>query len=106
MTLLIGCLLGKDLKKPRCKMAYNVWGPQHRFFVNPLFSEHVQADNIPAKRHAAVRSELYKELFEELDEEEKEEWRSRAKEEHEASIKELTVKLKEKPSTSPEARQR
>lgn len=88
------------------KTAYNLWGPQHRFFIDPIFDQRVVEGNVPARNQAALRSSIYKELFEDLSQEEQAEWTERAQREHQEAIAEIDSKLKGKPSTKPEDRQK
>lgn len=88
------------------KTAYNLWGPEHRFFVDPVFEDRVKENNVDAKNHAALRSSIYKELFDELSKEEQLEWSKRAESEHQAALKDIEKKTNAGPSTAPEDRQR
>lgn len=88
------------------KTAYNLWGPEHRFFVDPIFDERVKENDVPTKNHAALRSAIYKELFDELPKDEQLEWVKRAEEEHRAALKDIERKMNAGPSTAPEDRQR
>lgn len=106
MAVLMTKLTGGSIQKPRQKTAYNLWGPAHRFFIDPIFEERVRESNIPAKQHAALRSSIYKELFEELSEEERREWFQRAETEHQEALSKVDVALKAGASSSPEDRQR
>lgn len=106
MAILTAKLTGLGIKKPRMKTAYNLWGPQHRFFVDPIFDQRVMEGNVPAKNQAALRSAIYKELFEDLSAEEKAEWTERAQREHQEALVDIDKKLKSKPSVKPEDRQK
>lgn len=106
MAVLMTKLTGGSIQKPRQKTAYNLWGPAHRFFVDPVFEERVREDGIPAKQHAALRSSIYKELFEELSEEERREWMERAEAEHQEALSKVNVALKADATSAPEDRQR
>ncbi len=66
MAILAAQLTGNGLQKPRQKTAYNLWGPENWCFIDPVFNKRVKEGNVPAKRHAALRSSIYKELFDEL----------------------------------------
>lgn len=88
------------------KTPYNLWGPEHRFFVDPIFDQRVQEGQVAAKNHAALRSAIYKELFDELPEDEQKEWRERAILEHQKALEEVEGRMNSDPQTAPEARQR
>lgn len=85
---------------------YNLWGPAHRCLVDPIFRERVRDGDVPAKRHAALRSAIYKELFDELPDDERMEWVDRAEKEHQAAVEKIDGPLKTGPSTDPQDRQR
>ena len=106
MAILMTKLTGGSIQKPRQKTAYNLWGPAHRCFVDPVFQERVKEGNIPAKQHAALRSSIYKELFEELSEDERLEWTQRAEAEHQEALAKVDIALKAGASSAPEDRQR
>ncbi len=106
MAILMAKLTGNCLQRPRMKTPYNLWGPNNRCFVDPVFAERVEAGNVPAKEQAALRSAIYKELFEELPEDERREWTERAVQEHQRALDKATAVLKSGPSTAPEDRQR
>lgn len=88
------------------KTPYNLWGPQHRFFVDPIFEERIKEQNVPSKNQAALRSSVYKELFDELPSDERREWAKKAEDEHQAALQDFERRLKAGPSTAPEDRQR
>lgn len=106
MAALMAKLTGVSIRKPRQKTPYNLWGPQNRCFVDPVFNERVSEGNIPAKQHAALRSAIYKELFEELPEDEQNEWIELSAQQHKEAVKKIDRALKGGPSTLPEDRQR
>ena len=106
MAVLMSKLTGGSIQKPRQRTAYNLWGPAHRFFVDPIFQERVREGNVPAKQQAALRSALYKELFEELPENERREWTEKAEAAHRQALSKVDEALKAGPSDSPEDRQR
>lgn len=106
MAILMAKLTGNVLQKPRQKTAYNLWGPQNRCFVDPIFNERVQQGNVPAKQQAALRSAIYKELFDELPDDERREWTEKAEQEHKDALKKARDVLQAGPSTAPEERQR
>lgn len=106
MAILTAKLTGNSIQKPRQKTAYNVWGPKNRCFVDPIFNERVRNEDVPAKRHAALRSAIYKELFEELPQDEQQEWIEQAEREHTEAIQKADGALKSEPSSAPEDRQR
>ena len=106
MAILTAQLTGNALQKPRQKTAYNIWGPENRCFVDPVFNERVQSSSTPARQHAALRSSIYKELFDELPDEERREWTERAQREHSEALEKFNKTLKKAPSTRPEDRQR
>lgn len=106
MAILMSKLTGVGLQRPRMKTPYNMWGPQNRCFVDPVFAERVKENNVPTKNQAALRSSIYKELFEELPEDERQEWIERAEQEHQQALNKVDSTLKSGPSTAPEDRQR
>lgn len=106
MAILMTKLTGNTIQRPRQRTAYNLWGPANRFFVDPVFAERVREGNVPARRHAALRSSIYKELFEELPADERQEWADRAEREHQAALKKMEDVLKAGPSIAPQDRQR
>lgn len=106
LAVLTAKLTGIGLKKPRMKTPYNIWGPEHRYFVDPIFKQRVEEKNVPAKNQAALRSAIYKELFNDLPEDEKKEWAERAEQEHRLALEEIENKMNSNPSTAPEDRQR
>lgn len=106
MATLMTKLTGNSIQRPRLRTAYNLWGPAHRCFVDPVFQERAQQENLPASRHAALRSSIYKELFDELPQEERQEWFDRAEQEHQAALAKVSLALKTGASTAPEDRQR
>lgn len=61
---------------------------------------------MPASRHAALRSSIYKELFDELPLDERQEWIERADREHAEALQKFNKTLKKTASTAPEDRQR
>ncbi len=88
------------------KTPYNLWGPENRCFVDPVFKERVRDGNVPARQQAALRSALYKELFNELPADEQREWAKRAEREHSEALSKFDNTLKKVPSDKPEDRQR
>ena len=106
MAILAAQLTGNALQKPRQKTPYNLWGPENRCFVDPVFKERVREGNVPARQQAALRSSLYRELFNELPEEEQREWTQRAEQEHSEALSKFNKSLKQLPSEKPEDRQR
>lgn len=106
MAILTAQLTGSSLQKPRQKTAYNLWGPENRAFVDPVFNDRVREGSVPAKRQAALRSAIYKELFDELPDDERQEWTERAEREHMQALKKFNKTLEKIPSTKPEDRQR
>lgn len=89
LTALKAKLAGVELKTPRMRTAYNVWGPQHRSIVDPVYNKRVQDGNVPAKEQLALCSSVYKELFEELPEAEQKKWADTAKRDHEQALERL-----------------
>ncbi len=73
MAILMSKITGNSLQRPRQKTAYNLWGPEHRHLIDPIFKERVREGNVPATQQAALHSSLYKELFEELPEDQRKE---------------------------------
>lgn len=106
VSALTAKILGVDAKLPRLKTAYNVWGPQHREIVDPVFSKRVEDDSVPSNQHIALRSAIYKELFEKLPEDEQEMWAKAAIREHEKAVKGIKKNLERGASTTPQDRQR
>ena len=106
MAILAAQLTGNTLQKPRQKTAYNIWGPENRCFVDPIFNERVREGNVPARQQAALRSSIYKELFSELPDEERKEWVECAEREHSEALKKFNKTMKSTPSTAPEDQQR
>lgn len=106
MAILTAQLTGNTLQKPRQKTAYNIWGPENRCFIDPVFNERVREDGVPARQQAALRSAIYKELFSELPDDERREWTERAEREHAEALIKFNKTLKKVPSTKPEDRQR
>ncbi|KJA26036.1 hypothetical protein HYPSUDRAFT_133378, partial [Hypholoma sublateritium FD-334 SS-4] len=106
MAALMTKLTGTSVQRPRLRTAYNLWGPAHRCFIDPVFQERVRQENVPASRHAALRSSIYKELFDELPQEERQEWSNKAEQEHQAALAKVSHALKTGASTAPEDRQR
>lgn len=106
MAILTAQLTGHSIQKPRQKTAYNLWGPQNRCFIDPIFNERVREGDVPAKQHAALRSAIYKELFDELPEDERREWVKRSETEHAEALEKANKNLKSGPPTEPEDRQR
>ena len=106
MALLVSKLTGTSLQRPRLKTAYNIWGPEHRSEIDPIFKERVQEGNVPAARQAALRSAIYKEFFEALPQDEQNVWVLRAETEHQEALQNVENALKAGPSTAPADRQR
>lgn len=106
MTILMGRLTGVDFKMPRLKTGYNIWGPQNRDIVDPIFNQRVEAGKVPTNQHLALRSAIYKELFEQLTPEKQAEWVQTATREHEKAVRELKKKMNGGVSTEPEDRQK
>lgn len=106
MAILMAKLTGNALHKPRQKTAYNLWGPQNRCFVDPVFNDRVREGNVPAKQQAALRSAVYKELFDDLPEDERNEWIEKAAQEHKEALKNSHDILQAGPSSAAEDRQR
>lgn len=106
MAILMAKLTGNSLHKPRQKTAYNLWGPQNRCFVDPVFNDRVREGNVPAKQQAALRSAVYKELFDDLPEDERKEWTEKAAEEHQEALKKSQEVFQAGPSAAAEDRQR
>lgn len=88
------------------KTAYNVWGPEHRDIVDPIFQQRVQDENVPAKNQAALRSAIYKECFNELEDVAQQAWITRAEREHQEALSKVEDRLHAAALTTPEARQR
>ncbi|KJA13853.1 hypothetical protein HYPSUDRAFT_151072, partial [Hypholoma sublateritium FD-334 SS-4] len=106
MTVLTSKITGMPLQRPRLRTAYNLWGPHHRAFIDPIFQERVKEGKVPASRQAALRSAIYKELFEKLPKEERDEWANRAEDEHREAMAKVEKALKSEPSSDPTDRQR
>ena len=106
MAILMAKITGNSLQRPRQKTAYNIWGPENRAIVDPVFHERVRAGNVPGKQHAALRSAIYKELFEGLPDEERLEWINRAEREHRDALAKAENALNSGPSTAPADQQR
>ncbi len=106
MAVLMSKITGTSLQRPRLRTPYNLWGPQNRCFIDPIFQERVKEGNVPASRQAALRSALYKELFDELPVDEKNEWVQRADDEHREAMAKVEKALNSEPSTDPTDRQR
>ena len=106
IAILTAKITGNSITRPRMRTPYNIWGPNNRCFVDPLFQERVREQNIPPKQHAALRSAIYKELFEELPTDEQQEWVERANREHREAIAKVDGPIKAGPSTAPQDRQR
>ncbi len=106
MAILMSKITGNSLQRPRQKTAYNLWGPEHRHLIDPIFKERVREGNVPATQQAALRSSLYKELFEELPEDQRKEWAERASREHREALEKIEGNLKSGPSTAPADLQR
>ena len=106
MALLLSKITGTTLQRPRLRTPYNLWGPQNRCFIDPIFQEQVKEGNVPASRQAALRSALYKELFEELPQGEQNEWTKRAEDKHREALAKVEKALKSEPSTDLADRQR
>lgn len=95
-----------SLTKPRKKTPANLWGPQNRALVDPVFNDRVETDNVPASQHLKIRSAIYKEMFDALPQAEQKEWQDRAEREHETQLKAQRDAMKAPPSTVPADRQR
>lgn len=93
-------LAGVDTKVPRLRTAYNVWGPQHRSVVDPIFATRVRDGDVPSNQHLALRSSIYKELFDALPEAEQQEWAEKAKQEHDRALEDLKTQAKRATSHS------
>ncbi len=106
MAILVAKLTGATVTRPRLRTAYNLWGPQNRCFVDPVFQERVRNGNVPARQHAALRSAIYKEMFEELPANEKQEWVEQAEAEHRNALEKVADPFKADPSSAPRDRQR
>ena len=106
MAILMSKLTGNSLQRPRQKTAYNLWGPENRHLIDPIFMERVQEGNVPATQQAALCNLLYKELFEELPEDERKEWAERATREHREALEKIEGNLKSGPLTAPADLQR
>ncbi len=106
MAILMSKLTGNTFQRPRQKTAYNLWGPENRNIVDPVFKQRMQEGNVPAKHQAALRSSIYKELFEALPEDDRQRWVERAEREHRESLEKIDSNLKSGPSTAPEDLQR
>lgn len=106
MAILTAKLTGNTTARPRLRTAYNLWGPNNRCFVDPVFQERVRDGNVPGRQQAALRSAIYKEMFEELPENEQREWVERAENEHREALEKVDGPLKAGPSTAPQDRQR
>ncbi len=106
MSVLMSKLTGVSLSRPRLKTAYNIWGPENRYDIDPIFVQRVREGNVPPSRQAALRSSIYKEYFDALPEEEKQIYVRRAEEEHQEALKKVENALKSGPSTDPADRQR
>lgn len=101
MAVLMSKLTGATIHRPRLKTAYNIWGPENRAIVQPVFAERVKEGNVPASHQAALRSAIYKEFFESLPENEQKRWSDRAEAEHRDALKNFQDVLKAGPSTEP-----
>lgn len=106
MAVLMSKLTGISLHRPRLKTAYNIWGPENRSEVDPIFDQRVREGNVPVARQAALRSSIYKECFEGLPEDQQKAWILRAETEHKEALEKVEGALKSGPSTAPVDRQR
>lgn len=105
MDIIAARLTGDDLKVPRKKTAYNVWGPLHRHIVDPVFNKRVKESGISASQHIALRSAIYKELFAELPHNTQDRYNMQAIQEHEQAEREARKKAAQPASTKPHDRQ-
>lgn len=105
MSSITSKLLGLELKLPRRRTAYNVWGPKHRAEVDPVFQQRVDELSVGKEHHAAIRSAVYKDLFERLPADTQKKWMDIAEHEHEDAVAEVKKKFKQSFSTSPADRQ-
>lgn len=105
MDILATRLTGTEAKVPRKKTAYNVWGPQHRHIVDPIFQERVKESDVPASGYIALRSAIYKELFVELPQETQDKYIKQAAEQHERLEHKARKKATQSASTKPHDRQ-
>lgn len=106
MAVLMSKLTGISLHRPRMKTAYNLWGPENRGEVDPVFVQRVRDDNVPVARQAALRSAIYKECFEALPMDQQEAYALRAEAEHKEALQKIEDALNSGPSTAPADRQR
>lgn len=105
LDALIARLTGVDIKLPRMKTAYNVWGPLHREIVDPIFQSRVKEKNVHTSQHIALRSAIYKELFAEQPQETQEKYTKQASREHEQAVRDARKKAARRASTTPHDRQ-
>lgn len=106
MAVLMSKLTGISIHRPRLKTAYNLWGPENRVDVDPVFVERVRTDNVSVAHQAALRSAIYKEYFDALPEDQRNAWALRAEREHKEALQKIEDALKSGPSTAPADRQR
>lgn len=99
-------LLGVELKLPRRRTAYNVWGLKHRAEIDPVFDQKIKELGAKKEQHAAVCSSVYKDLFEELPADVQEKWAAIAEREHKQAVAEVKKRFKNSISSVPEDRQR
>jgi hypothetical protein len=106
--ILLGQLTGASDKAPRQKTAVNIWRKSYTQEIEKEVTLRAKRDNVDKKKLAPVREKVAKEMFEKLSLEDKDKWTKRAKEDHEADIKEWKFKQEttSPPSTSPADRQR
>ncbi|KAF8157506.1 hypothetical protein BJ912DRAFT_866974 [Pholiota molesta] len=101
-------LTGKEVNRPRCKTAVNVWRKTHREEIEAELKRRL--GDLAGKRDqlAAERDRIARAMFSKLDDEEQRQWKSAAQAEHNEAMKEYKkeLDLAHTPSTSPEDRQR
>lgn len=106
MSILAAKLSGVSTTKPRKKTPANLWGPQNRALVDPVFNDRVEKGNVPSSQHLKLRSAIYKEMFDALPQAEQNEWQERADKEHDTQLKAQRDAMSAPPSTAPADRQR
>lgn len=105
LDVVISRLTGVEIKVPRQKTPYNVWGPLHRDMVDPIFKERVKEKSVPSNQQIALRSAIYKELFAAQPRETQEKYARQATRDHEQALREARKKAARRASTTPQDRQ-
>ncbi|KDR65402.1 hypothetical protein GALMADRAFT_148715 [Galerina marginata CBS 339.88] len=104
---LLSKLTGKDIGRPRQKLAINLWRQTKRDLIESNAKARAQATNTSTRMGLApIREKIAREMFNKLDDLEQRRWKDEVLREHRVAIAEWKKEMAKDTSTAPEDRQR